>query len=152
MSGCNSCQCEYLELEFAEPTDLDVAELYNVIAASPLDTSLSMTAVGNISGHCAVAAVEGGVAMVGSDNAQVIKAFGIALTSAISGAQVNIKTKDIITEPTWNWDVNKVIFVGIGGVLTQTPPQTGYSVTAGIALASNKMLVRFENQIDIVED
>ena len=50
--------------------------------------------------------------------------LGISVETAGSGSSLEVKFEGLISEPTWNWDLDKPIFCGVGGVLTQYPPET----------------------------
>lgn len=69
-----------------------------------------------------------GIASVASSSNAAHKGFvaGIATTAATIGNSVSIQTAGRLQDASWNWDVSLPwLFVG-NGVLTQTPPSSGW--------------------------
>jgi hypothetical protein len=53
--------------------------------------------------------------------------LGLLTASVIQGQTTNqVHTHGPITLPEWNWLPNQPVFLGVNGVLTQTPPLTGF--------------------------
>lgn len=57
--------------------------------------------------------------------AHATQVLGIALQSGNSGATIQVRTGGLMSESFWNWAPG-LIYCGDDGVLTQTPPATGW--------------------------
>lgn len=99
------------------------------------------TAGQDLSGHRVVAVLPTGEAVYASSDFTTRIPFGLTLGSAISGTSVHIQIGGEITEPSWTWDVTKPVFMGVDGVLTQTPPTSGLLVIVGIPTAPDKLII-----------
>lgn len=65
---------------------------------------------------------------------------GVAETAAASGATARIRTAGVTDNDAWAWAEGPV-YVGADGVLTQTPPASGWLMTIGRALTATSLLV-----------
>lgn len=63
------------------------------------------------------------------------KAIGIALSSASTGATVRVLIMGIIEDPFFTFPAETLLFLGVNGIITSTPPTSGYSVVIGEAPA-----------------
>ena len=52
-----------------------------------------------------------------------------------------------MTEPSWAWTPNQPIFVGMGGVPTQTAPSTGFHAPIGVAVSPTAMVVQIKTPV-----
>lgn len=50
---------------------------------------------------------------------------GVSRSATVIGDDINVVRQGLITEAGWTWTPNQPIFIGVNGVLTQTPPVTG---------------------------
>jgi hypothetical protein len=112
------------------------------------NTTLLVTAATDISGHTCVTADASGL-VVPASTANKSPVLGVTAGSAVHGAYVTIITSGIFTEPSWNWVADNPLFVGDGGVLTQTPPSTGYMHVVGYATSPTTMVVNIQQPIRI---
>jgi hypothetical protein len=46
-----------------------------------------------------------------------------------------------LEEVSWNWDITKPIFIGINGLLTQTPPNSGFSCIIAYPVTTTKIFI-----------
>lgn len=67
--------------------------------------------------------------------------LGITRGAAATGAVAQIQFAGLMNEPSWNWTPDQPVFVGLAGVLTQTPPASGFSLIVGVATASNQIFI-----------
>ncbi len=74
-----------------------------------------------------------------NDSTQIL---GLTLGAAGSGEKIIIRTWGEVTEPSWSWSPGW-IWLGINGLLTQTPPQSPalFSMVIGQALSATTMRV-----------
>jgi hypothetical protein len=67
---------------------------------------------------------------------------GVAVTAATIGHQVGIRNGGLLQDLSWNWDISKPwIFVG-QGVLTQTPPGSGWLQSIARVESTNVIFVQ----------
>jgi hypothetical protein len=72
------------------------------------------------------------------------RAFGLTVGAAVLGGPATIQTYGSVTEPSWSWDVNKPVYLGADGALTQvapTAPQSKFSTVVGLPIASTTLFV-----------
>ncbi|MDN6885278.1 hypothetical protein QMO14_16860 [Variovorax sp. CAN2819] len=67
--------------------------------------------------------------------------LGITRGAAAAGALAQIQFGGLMTEPSWAWTPDQPVFVGLAGVLTQTPPTSGFSLIVGIATLPTQILI-----------
>lgn len=77
--------------------------------------------------------------------------LGIITHAATEGEEVAVLTDGEITEPSWNWTPESVIYLGNNGMLTQVPPTTGALVELGIAVSAQRLFVRIQETIFLAE-
>ena len=66
--------------------------------------------------------------------------IGISVTAGLAGADVAVRSTGLVTETAWNWSPG-AIYLGVAGLLTQTPPTSGSVVKMGIAAGPDRMRV-----------
>lgn len=150
----NSAAASVVYLNEVDPVTLDiipaspqlVLELGTILVLTPSVptsyVSIPMIASINISIHTVVAPDgTGGVVYATNDNiSQVGKPMGLAFNSALAGDTVIVVTAGEVDEPTWNWQPGEV-YLGINGMLTQTPPTSGILQVVGVALTPTRLSV-----------
>ncbi len=72
---------------------------------------------------------------------------GMSTGAAVTDANVTIQTYGEISEPSWNWILNTPIWLGVNGLMTQTPPTVGFSLIIGFPISSTKMFINFHEPI-----
>lgn len=82
-----------------------------------------------------------------SDLTQVNKIVGVLITSASLDEQVRPLIFGHLTDSFFNWELNKPIFLGTNGVLTQAVPTSGFNKQIGYALTANSMRVSIQPSI-----
>lgn len=77
-----------------------------------------------------------------------IRVLGVSTKSSLLGEGQVIQASADLTEYSWNWEEGKEVFIGIGGVLTQTP-EVGVSflMSVGFALSTNTLLIRLGDPV-----
>ena len=95
-----------------------------------------------LSGHRAVVMVPG-IGMRYADplsdddsGAQI----GLLLQATSPGNVGNVQFSGLVEEPTWNWNYGP-IFLGLNGVLTQTPISHGWILVIARAIAPTKIII-----------
>jgi hypothetical protein len=95
-----------------------------------------------LGGHRAVRLLNGEAiyadhSVIGDANA----VLGITRGAAAAGVLAQIQFAGLMTEPSWTWTPDLPVFVGLAGVLTQTPPTSGFSLIVGIATRSDQIFI-----------
>lgn len=69
------------------------------------------------------------------------RVLGITIGAVTQHAPAVIMLFGEMTEPTWSWIEGFYIFLGSNGVLTQTPPVTGFQMEVAFAITSTKIMI-----------
>lgn len=76
------------------------------------------------------------------------KCIGVAKTAALSGNLLEVITDGVFTDAIFSgFTINEPIWVGLNGVLTQTPPTSGVLLEAGYYLGENKIEIEIKRPI-----
>lgn len=70
----------------------------------------------------------------------VYQTLGLAVTSATAGAELTIQTQGPIDDSSWNW-AEGFVWCGPSGVLTQTPPTSGWDFIIGFATSATRLYI-----------
>lgn len=70
--------------------------------------------------------------------------LGVLENAVESGVQTRVITQGIIQDTNFSWQLNKPIFLGNNGTLTQTIPSTGFIKQIAFPLTINKIYVKIE--------
>lgn len=110
-------------------------------------SSVTYTAGEALGGHRGVL-VDTGVAYYADSSvvADIGKLVGITTGAVSMGADAVVLTSGEITEPSWTW-VPGPVYLGLTGLLTQTPPATGFIQVVGIAMTATVLLVRIQDPV-----
>ncbi len=110
---------------------------------------LSMPAQGALSGHRVMRGTGDGHVQYAS-SADVLDApvvLGISTGAAADGAPISVQYAGEMIEPSWSWTPGLPIFCGVGGVLTQVNPSTGFSLVVGVASTPTVIVVGIKQPI-----
>ncbi|QIL81783.1 hypothetical protein G7047_19075 [Diaphorobacter sp. HDW4A] len=146
-----------LALRVLRPTARLHADMANVIAGPKGDPgdgggvqSIALPAGEALGGHRVVFARDGFAFHASRDDVFHANAvLGITTGSASAGSAANVQTAGVIVESSWAWLASKPIFLGLNGVLTQSPPTTGVSLVIGVPTASDSMLINVQMPINL---
>ena len=69
------------------------------------------------------------------------RVLGITTGAAVQNDPASVRVGGIMTEPSWTWDLDKFIYLGVNGLLTQTPPGTGFLLEMGWPINPTSMMV-----------
>lgn len=58
--------------------------------------------------------------------AHAFRVVGLLASAVSSGESVAVLIDGLIADSGWNWTIGSPIFIGANGVLTQTPPESGF--------------------------
>lgn len=120
----------------------------SALAAEPAAVTV-LTASGPISAPRVVRSLgDGTVAHADPSNISLAAATcGISQNAAGPGEAVNVRWLGEQNYDGWAWDLTLPIFCGPAGVVTQTPPTTGWCRTVGYPLTTTRMRVEFDPPI-----
>lgn len=129
----------------------DKAKLDLLPGGGSLGLAFEATAGEAIGGHRAVILDADGLAFYASqdDPTHMGSVAGVSQGAVVLNDAVSIMAKGRLIEPTWAWTPYLPIFLGLNGLLTQTPPVTGFLLVLGSALDATTMLVNPSSPIVI---
>jgi hypothetical protein len=105
-----------------------------------------------LSGHRAIALV-GGVAVYAdctvADHAYLT--IGVSKDAVLMGANLFVFNRQLIEEPVWNWTPGQPVFLGQGGLLSQSAPVSPslFILEVGIAISAHRLGVDIQRPIFI---
>jgi len=110
-------------------------------------TKIASTSIG---GHrVVIASGSSGAAIADKDTPDHMhRVIGITKGAANSGSQVEIAGAGEMTEPSWSWSVGPV-WLGSNGLMTQTPPTTGFLLMIGTAIAPTVLMIKIGAPISV---
>ena len=113
---------------------------------------LSVTAGENIQGGRAVFVDLDGFGYKADKGvlAEVRGVLGISTGAIAVGATGLIQINGSITDSTWTWTRNSVVYCGADGVLTHTPPTTGNLRRLAVAASATTLVMEFGETITLV--
>ena len=98
-----------------------------------------------------VCASGGAMVYASSDDLSTIEGVtGITLNAAAMGANVNVRPGGEVSDSGWSWTSGQDLFLGLNGVMTHTPPTSGYVLCVGWAISATTIFVKFETPIELV--
>lgn len=75
------------------------------------------------------------------------KIAGMSTGAAVEGADVTIQTHGEITEISWTWALDTPVWLSTTGLMTQTPPITGFSLIIGFPISATKLFIDIREPI-----
>jgi len=101
---------------------------------------------GAISGHRIVLLNDGGKVDYASSGSatHAQRIVGMTTHAAIQGDSINVQKFGDVTEPSWNWQTDKPVYLGIDGVLTQSvplAPESKFSVVVGFPISATTLFI-----------
>lgn len=112
-------------------------------------SDITYKAAGNLSGHRVMRSTGNGFCDY-ADAANVAHAalvVGISSSAVVTGADVSVQNSGRMTEPSWTWVPELPVFCGSMGVLTQTPPTTGFQIILGVAEDATSIIIKLSNPL-----
>lgn len=77
------------------------------------------------------------------------KVLGISTNAVNVGDTVTIISYGPLEEPSWAWDMAKLLFLGDTGIIVQDPPATGFSIQVGFPLSPTSIFVDIQRPIQL---
>lgn len=106
--------------------------------------TIPRTASGTVSALRGVWELDNVVAPLDYRDAEHIEQIaGITVTSADDGGSISVQRSGPMDDSTWNWTPG-VVWLGVDGALTQVPPDDGFSVIVGWAVAATRLNINIQ--------
>lgn len=115
-------------------------------------STITATAGTAIGGHRAVVLDASGDAFY-ADNTNpdhLVRFYGITTGAASTGGTLSIAQTGVIVEPSWAWTAFMPVYLGTTGLLTQTPPTTGFVQIVGAALSATTLFINQRDPVVII--
>jgi len=106
-------------------------------------TAITATAAQALGGHRAVVLSATGEADYADCTlpAHLGRFAGITAGAASAGQPVTIINAGPLTEPTWAWTPDAPVYLASSGLISQTPPATGFLQIIGMTLSATTLFV-----------
>ena len=79
------------------------------------------------------------------------RVLGLTTGSAVSGAVATIQTFGEISESSWNWNpVLARVFLSTNGLLTQTPPTSGFLCVVGFPISATRLFIDVQPPVQLL--
>jgi hypothetical protein len=123
-------------------------------AAVQQPTFVSFVAANDLSGHRAVLVTSArNIDYASADTlSHSLRVIGVTLNAGLQGASIDVANGQEIIEPSWNWDVNLPVFLGLNGALTQvvpTYPTSVFSLMIGMPTSTTSIFVSIGSPISL---
>lgn len=79
-----------------------------------------------------------------SEVSQANRIIGVAVDACIIGHSGRIRKQGYMKDDSWNWDLDKIIFLGTNGALTQIVPTNGFVCQVAIPISSNEININIQ--------
>lgn len=70
-------------------------------------------------------------------------------TGASNAGLVSVQTSGEHEEPTWSWTLGIPIFLSTTGLMTQTPPASGFLLIVGFPISATKIYIKINQPITL---
>lgn len=108
-------------------------------------------AANTLGGHRIVRVVAGEVDYASADDLEHMDdVLGLTLAAAAQGASVQVLREGSITEPSWSWSPGEPLFLGINGLITQTPGANAFDLPVGYAETATTAYITIGTPIELV--
>lgn len=119
------------------------------------DVSFIYRAAFAISGHRIVTLDEQGKAIYASATlaSHANRIVGMTTNAAAADDALNVKKFGEVTEPSWNWQLDKPVYLGADGFLTQVPPEAPaakFSVVVGFPISATTLFINIGIPITLI--
>lgn len=117
-------------------------------------SAMLFTASGAIGGHRVLAldaanqVIYAGNDIPGTEH----KIIGMSLNAAAPGGTINVVRSGEVIEPSWGWNTTLPVYLGVNGLLTQTPPAApaAYSLIVGFPTSPTGLFMTVREPINII--
>jgi hypothetical protein len=112
-------------------------------------SDLSIVAAIALGGHRIVVPDSNGKAIYADNtiSSHANKVLGMTTGAIVEGGTATVKTEGEITESSWSWTLDTPIWLSTNGLMTQTPPTTGFSLIIGFPISATKLFIDLREPI-----
>jgi hypothetical protein len=103
-----------------------------------------------LSGHRAVYLSSTGARYASALDPSTCDILGVTLSATATNEIADVQTAHEITEPSWGWLIGQPVWLGADGFLTQATPVFGAQILIGIAVNTQKILLRISQPINLI--
>ena len=119
------------------------------------DVSFVYPAAAPVSGHRVVTLNAQGKAIYASAAiaAHANRILGVTTNAASADSDLNVKKFGELVEPSWNWQLDKPVYLDADGFLTQTPPEAPgakFSVVVGFPVSAATLFISIGIPITLI--
>jgi hypothetical protein len=110
-----------------------------------------MVAGQNLSGHRAVYTNNAGKLEYADKDIAISadRLVGITTGAANTDSIAEVQIVGLLEEPSWNWDISGLIYIGSSGILTQSIPSSGYYYSIAFPVTPTKIFINKQPPIVI---
>lgn len=115
-------------------------------------SDLSIVAAIVLGGHRIVVPDSNGKAIYADNtiSSHANKVLGMTTGAVAEGGTATVKTVGEITEVSWSWTLDTPVWLSANGLMTQTPPTTGFSLIIGFPISETKLFLDLREPIFLV--
>lgn len=109
------------------------------------------TGVGGVVAHQVVMLYEDEIRPANGENAtHAGYVVGMALQTALEGAQCKVQTSGEIVNPAWILSPGAIYYVSTGGTISLTPPTSGFVQKIGLAKNATTLVISLGEAITVI--
>jgi len=76
---------------------------------------------------------------------------GLTLGAAVAGSPVDIQRVGEVVEPSWSWSSGLPVYLGVDGLLTQTPPVApSFCLIVGFPVTATRLFVSLREPLKLI--
>lgn len=84
-----------------------------------------------------------------TDQTHKLNIVGVTQRAVLADEGVPVVTEGYMQDPSWNW-ARGPLYVGLNGIMTQTPPIAGFIKIVGTAVDTDKIQIHLKNSITLL--
>lgn len=77
------------------------------------------------------------------------KCLGVALNTVLAGETLEVQEFGKLEDAFFNFPLNEPLFLGLNGLITDTPPVSGFSINIGHGLGTGAIFIDIREQIEL---
>lgn len=89
------------------------------------------------------------VELANPDNFENSKVIGVSIEGASTGQKFKILEFGELADPFFSFALNSPLFLGLDGVITDTPPSSDFNVTIGHSLGNGAIFIDIQEPIEL---
>lgn len=115
-------------------------------------SDLSIVSAIALGGHRIVVPDSNGKAIYADNtiSSHANKVLGMTTGAVVEGGTATVRVEGEITEISWTWTLDTPVWLSTNGLMTQTPPTTGFSLIIGFPISATKLFIDLREPIFLV--